>query len=292
MLVALLTLGAALPPSGAPREREMRVVLGTFAEIEISGASDSAAAFGAAFERIEAVERSMSIWRDGSEVSRLNHEGEGIVSPALFDTIERVIELSRASKGAFDPTLERFGYERLRLDAATNGVTLQGTKLDLGAVLKGRAVDAALESLKESGVATALVDLGTSSIGVFGDEAVAFEVRDPSGGPSPASFRLREGALASSSRDQLGAHILDPRTGEAASGVLAVSVVARTAFEADALSTAVFVLGPAEGLELLEKRGAAGIFLVEEEDCLVLSMTPGFDRRYQLEKAAEVTIRP
>jgi thiamine biosynthesis lipoprotein len=289
VLLAVLVIGAALP---APREREMRVVLGTFAEIEIAGAPDPLAAFALAFERIEAVERSLSIWRDESEISRLNGAGEDSVSAELFTAIEEAVELGRASRGAFDVTLERNGYERIELDRPEHRVRLHGAKLDLGAILKGRAVDAALEALKASGAASALVDLGTSSIGVFGEEPVTFEVRNPEGGPSPASFRLREGAVASSSRDQLGAHILDPRTGEAASQVLSVTVVAESAFEADALSTAVFVLGAREGLALLEARGAAGIVVAEKEGCLVLSSTQGFAAEYRLETAAEVRIHP
>jgi thiamine biosynthesis lipoprotein len=289
VLLAVLVIGAALP---APREREMRVVLGTFAEIEIAGAPDPKAAFALAFERIEAVERSLSIWKEESEVSRLNRAGEGSVSAELFTAIEGALELSRASGGAFDATLEPHGHERVELERSERRVRLNGTRLDLGAVLKGRAVDAALGALKESGAASALVDLGTSSIGVFGEEPVTFEVRNPKGGSSPASFRLREGAVASSSRDQLGAHILDPRTGEPASGVLAVTVVAKTAFEADALSTAVFVLGAREGLALLESRGAAGLVVAEEEGCLVLSSTNGFATEYGLETAEGVRIHP
>ncbi|MGH9335558.1 MAG: FAD:protein FMN transferase, partial [Vicinamibacteria bacterium] len=87
------------------------------------------------------------------------------------------------------------------------------------------------------------------------------------------------------------AHIVDPRTGRTPSGILAAAVVAETAAAAAALSTAVFVLGETAGLALLEARAAHGVVLLEENEKLVLSSTPGFAERYALEIAEGVETR-
>lgn len=163
-------------------------------------------------------------------------------------------------------------------------------KLDLGGIAKGYAVDRALAEL-EGSVVSALVDIGTSSIGLFGAEAVTFEIRDPAGGVSPASFRLCQGAVGSSSRDQWGDHIEDPRTGQPASSVSAVTVVSPSALEADALATAVFVLGVDAGLALVTSRQSDAAALVEEEQRRELWTTPGFAERYALELAEGTVIR-
>jgi len=69
-------------------------------------------------------------------------------------------------------------------------------------------------------------------------------------------------------------------------------VVASSACEADALSTAVFVLGPEEGLALLERRGAAGFVLVRENGRRILSATRGFAESHELTLAPGVLLRP
>lgn len=289
ILPALLAVAAL----GAPeRAREMRVAMGTFAEIEISGAGEPEKAIAAAFDRIDAVEEATSAWSGESEVSRLSRSGEALVSKELFFCLEKALELSRASKGAFDVTRTASGFERVHLDPLSHRVRLPpGLRIDLGGMAKGYAVDLALDVLRRAGARSAIVDLGTSSIGVFGEEPVSFEIRNPEGGPPPATFRLMRGAVGSSSRDQRGNHIVDPRTGAPADGVLAVTVVAETALEADGLDTAAFVLGAPEGLALLEERGADGVVLSHDGGRLVLQATRRFAERYALEVADWVALR-
>src|SRR4029450_7831557 len=127
-----------------------------------------------------------------------------------------------------------------------------------GGIAKGYAVDQALDALRAAGAAGGMVDLGGSSLGAFG-MPTTISVRDPDDPSLPpwATFELEDAALASSGGDQRPGHIFDPRTGLPAGKVLAATVVARTAMEADALSTAVYVLGAELGLDLPSRRGAA-----------------------------------
>jgi len=127
---------------------------------------------------------------------------------------------------------------------------------------------------------------------VFGEPLVV-DVRDPEteDGRPWASFRVEEAAVASSGGDQRPGHILDPRTGRPARRILAATVVARTGIEADALSTAVFVLGAQDGLRLLARRGAAGLVLLRERGRRVIRTTPGFGAAYSLVVAERVRAR-
>jgi thiamine biosynthesis lipoprotein len=317
-ILALALAGAALlrpGRAGAEDAREIRVVMGTTAEVQVGGLADPAPALDAAFTALARVDDTMSLWKE-SELTRLNDAGHGRVSADLLAVLRHALDVARASRGAFDPTVEplvraagglggprrrllaserraliaRVGFSRVQIDLETAEVTLApGTRLDLGGIAKGYAADLALEALRKAGATRGLVDLGQSSIGVFGEE-LAIEARDPQrrGAPPWASFRVRDGAVATSGGDQRPGHILDPKTGRPSRGVLAATVVARTGIEADALSTAVYVMGARAGLRLLEQRGAGGFVLERQGGQRTLRTTRGFGRRYRLLTTAGV----
>jgi Na+-translocating ferredoxin:NAD+ oxidoreductase RnfG subunit len=99
--------------------------------------------------------------------------------------------------------------------------------------------------------------------------------------------QLRDRALATSGDDQQAVvirgrrygHILDPRTGRPARRAATASVVATSALDADAFSTAAFVLGPREGIALLERLRLDGVIAApDERGRLVASRTSGWDR--------------
>ena len=319
MAVSILLAVLLAAPDGPGFRREMRVVMGSTADIWVAGAADPTAALDAGFGELDQVDRAMSLWKE-SELTALNRAGGGLVSDGLFYVLEEAMMVAAFSGGAFDPTVEplvratgglggphrrlaapetkrllaRVGFRRVHLDARARSVTLDpGTALDLGGIAKGYAVDRALAALRGAGAQSAVVDLGRSSLGVFGD-ALALDVADPEDPARPpwASFVVREATVGSSGADQRKDHIFDPRTGRAARRVLAATVVASSAREADALSTAVFVLGAEEGLALLERRGAAGFVLVKERGRRIVWATRGFAESHQLTLAPGILLRP
>ncbi len=312
MIAALLVSLAAAPV------REVRVVMGTTAEVWVRAPGAPGPALDAAFAALARVDAAMSLWQE-SELTRMNRDGGGLVSEDVAFVLRHALDVAQASGGAFDPTVEPFvraagaladpprvlsdrdrqgllarvGAAHVHLDAATRRVRLDsGTTLDLGGIAKGFAVDLALAALKNAGATAGLVDLGGSSIGVFG-EPLDVVVRNPElpGGPSWATFRIPEGHVSTSGGDQKPGHIVDPRTGLAARGVLSATVVAASGIEADALSTAVYVLGVDAGLALLTRRGAAGIVLVRERGRAVVHATPGFVDAYALEAGPGAVVR-
>jgi thiamine biosynthesis lipoprotein len=190
-------------------------------------------------------------------------------------------------------------------DAATVMLSREGMELDLGAIAKGHAVDLAARSLRADGVRSALVNLSNSTFYALGAPEEADDWRVAVRHPRAADEQLgvillSDAALATSAdseqffeRDGVRyGHILDPRTGSPVSnGVVSVTVVADTGIEADALATAVFVLGPYEGMELIQARSRVDALVVTEEPDgrLTLAVSSGMARRFL---PAQVEERP
>ena len=161
----------------------------------------------------------------------------------------------------------------LDVEGARLRFTRPGVELNPGAIGKGWALDRMVERLQDAGVASGLVHGGSSSVRALGTRADEFfrgggwpvGIRHPlRPGRRLATVRLTDGALGTSGsgtqffidRGRRLGHILDPRSGMPAEGVLSATVIAPTAAEADSLSTALFVLGPA-GLDLVAPPGGA-----------------------------------
>jgi thiamine biosynthesis lipoprotein len=229
------------------------------------------------------LEARLSVFRDDSELSLLNRGAGGRpmpVSRELFGLLRRCRELHAATDGAFDITttplsrcwgfLKRQGRipDRDALDAARRRVGMPhviletpsrtvsfdraGVELNLGSIGKGYAVDRVAALLRRRGVGHALISAGGSSVRALGGRA-AWTI-DLTSRRTPgriARLRLRRGALATSGAgeqyvDTAGTrygHVLDPRTGWPAQGLLSVSVAAADAATADALATAFLVGG-------------------------------------------------
>ena len=154
-----------------------------------------------------------------------------------------------------------------------------GTQVNFGAIGKGWAVDRALESLKGQGIKNAFISAGTSTIYALGSDPSGMgwlvELRDPRNpdGVTAAAFRLQGAALSTSAGYETGieiqgrrySHIIDPRNGRPAENMLSATVISPTATEADALSTAVYVLGVEEGGRLLRRLGREGVLIGREQ---------------------------
>jgi thiamine biosynthesis lipoprotein len=315
LVCALAALGSAAP--AAPPVREVRVLMGSTAEVAAEGLPDPSAVDGA-FAAMGRVDRLMSLWKE-SELRALNRDGSGRLSPDTLAVLSHALAVAAASDGAFDPTVEPLvrarggyggrarevpareresllkciGFGRVTIDEDGRVRLPEGGGLDLDGIAKGYACDLAMEFLRRAGARSAVVDLGSSSTAVFG-APVELAVRNPEtrGGAPWARFVVEEGAVATSGSDQRGGHILDPRTGLPASRLLSATVVAQTGVEADALSTAIFVLGARKGLALAERRGAAALVLYRRSGRRVVETTSGFGRRFHLEAAEGVKVTP
>jgi thiamine biosynthesis lipoprotein len=168
----------------------------------------------------------------------------------------------------------------------------EGMRLDLGGIAKGTIVDAAGRSLIESGVTSFLVNAGGDVL-AHGDgpdgDGILVDLRDPRGGRSAvlAGERLRlhdRAACTSGSYERGGrvagrrvSHIVDPRTGRPVTdGVLQATVVAPLCETADALATALMVLGR-DGLRLVEEmEGVEALLVLRADDGAETAVTSGY----------------
>ena len=183
---------------------------------------------------------------------------------------------------------ERIGYRRvtIELDAARLRKAHPETVCDLSAIAKGYAVDRVAEALGALGYTDFLVEVGgelrASGRRPDGDPwRVAIEAPDPAARRANAVVELRDLAMATSgdyrnfyeSEGRWISHLIDPRTGRPIDhGLASVTVLHRDAVWADALATALVVLGPEEGWRVAEREGLAAHFIVRRPD-------GGFDAR-------------
>jgi thiamine biosynthesis lipoprotein len=173
------------------------------------------------------------------------------------------------------------GYQKLRLDprAQTAQLLEKGMRLDLGGIAKGYAADEALAVLKQHGITRALVVAGgemAASAPPPGRDGWRIGIA-PLESPEKPPMRflmLREAAVSTSGDAEQYvelngtrySHIVDPRTGMGVVGRSSVTVVAPKATASDSLATAVSVLGPEQGLELIRSTPGAAVLIIRATD--------------------------
>ena len=173
-----------------------------------------------------------------------------------------------------------------------------GAAVDFGGIGKGYAVDRALAILRARGVTRAKLDFGSSSLGFVGsvDGGWPVVVADPRDRDEPLlSFRIAEGAVSTSSQrersfEQDGrrfGHIFDPRAARPVqSRLLSVTVVAPRGSTADALSTALFVMGATEGKRLIARTpGVSAVFVEQGPNGLAITTAGKLARLSRLSRA-------
>jgi thiamine biosynthesis lipoprotein len=156
--------------------------------------------------------------------------------------------------------LERVGYRNILLDPATRSVRFArpGIELDPGGIGKGYAVDRMIEVMKQYGVRTALVSASGSSIYGLGappgEKGWRVQIRDPKDeNKNVAEVLLKDESMSTSgnyekffrAEGKTYSHIMDPRTGWPAQGVLSVSVIAPRTIDSEAWTKPLFVNGRA-----------------------------------------------
>ena len=282
--------------------RVSRRAMATTFEIAIPQGSHPRAIAAAedALDLIDQLEDQLTVFRDHSEVSRLNSDAaSGLVpvEPNLFELLERCNAWTRETEGAFDiatgaltkawgfyhregrvplprernAAMARTGMKHVILnrEACSVKFRMPGLELNLGAVGKGFALDQAAELLRSRwGVRSALLHGGSSSVYAIGHppsepRGLGVRLRHPNDEDhSIGTLWLRDCGLGTSAATyqffdyngrKLG-HLLDPRTGWPVEGTSSATVVAPSSAEADAMSTAMFVLGLANAEKFLTPR--------------------------------------
>ncbi|HET6873075.1 MAG TPA: FAD:protein FMN transferase [Sporolactobacillaceae bacterium] len=237
-----------------------------------------------------------------SEVMRLSQQiGHPVeVSPVLFEALKSTLEAAKATNGAFDPTVGRLlemesfqqsdsiddaslaeshrntrvSFLDIELNLKNRSVLLlKPLVLDLGAVIKGLAIDLAAKELVgcESFYINAGGDIFTHGLNE-NEEPWLVDIEHPMD-PNKliGTLHLSDGAVCTSGlskrrRDALEqvSPIVDPKTGETPHSLLSTTVVAPSAMQADTFATAAFILGPKKGLQLLNSAKLDGILITRD----------------------------
>ncbi|MEW5920072.1 MAG: FAD:protein FMN transferase [Bacillota bacterium] len=232
------------------------------------------------------------------------------VSPETLFVLRRALEIAALSDGAFDPTIapllelwgfggesfavpsadqlaqarELVNYRVVEIDEEQGSVFLprSGMKLDLGGIAKGYIVDKGQE-LARGSVSASFINAG-GDISIRGrkpsGDAWRVAVQDPHDPQRwVAVINMDEGSVVTSGDYQRFFevegrryhHILDPHTGMPAFGLSSVTIVAPDTTTADALATAVFVLGEEKGMALVESLPNVDALIVDNNGKLLIS---------------------
>lgn len=238
------------------------------------------------------------------------------VGEEVFHVFEMAHEVSKKSGGAFDVTFAALGglwdykaknpripdkkeiekrarlvdYRQLVLNKKEQSVMLKkpGMRTGLGGIAKGYVVDRVSAVLAEEGYPNHLVIAGGDlyASGTRGYRKWRIGIRDPKNRGLYAAVEVHnEGVATSGSYEKFfykdGVryhHILDPKTGWPARGTASVTVFTKSAADADAWATALFVLGPEKALKTAAKEGLE-LFVFDED--YKTSSTPGMQKRIQ-----------
>ena len=257
-LAALLLAGRAAAASGAaePRVERVRWLMGTFCSIEAWG-PDPAAAVDSAFDEIDRWDRILSLYKPESELNDLNASagrGPFHASADLYAAVEAALRMAERTGGAFDPTvlpvirsgpaaLPLVGWKKVRLDPAARAIELtgKGMALDFGGIGKGWALDRAAGVLAARGTTRAFLNFGGQILAIGKPEdADAWTVVLPG---SKEPLHVRDESVSTSGDEQRPGHIVSPFDGRPVRRAVNATAVLASATEADAWSTALYVLG-------------------------------------------------
>jgi thiamine biosynthesis lipoprotein len=302
ILLIVLLGTASCAPKPLTKLEETRDMMDTFVTITVySDEKTGEEAISAAFARMEEIERIASIFDEQAEAFQLNRDGHlDAASDDLLNLITMSLDYNRVTDGAFDitvqplldlwagglwkesaevqqsridETMELVGSGKIGIEGNKIYFTVAGMKITLGGIAKGYAVDEALEVLSSMGIKHALVNAGgdMATLGPKPDQEpwnVALANPDDTS-QCLASFNVSDKAVCTSGNyeryfdpEKTVAHIIDPKTGYSANECISVTIIAENCTQADALATGVFVMGPEDGMRLVES--------LDDVECLIV----------------------
>ena len=233
------------------------------------------------------------------------------VNDELFQLIKRAKKISKLTNGAFDisyasmdkvwffdgsmtempseedikKSVEKVGYQNIILDEINQSVflKLEGMKIGFGAIGKGYAADKAKALLQDKGVVSGIInasgDLNTWGKQPNGKDWLVAIVNPLNKEKVFSWMPVYNSAVVTSGNyekyvkfnDVLYTHIIDPRTGYPATGVLSVTIFTQTAELADALATSIFVMGVETGLDFINQLNGVECIIIGENNKMITS---------------------
>jgi thiamine biosynthesis lipoprotein len=274
-----------------------------------------------AVAEITRIEKLISSWNVNSQTSNIN-KNAGIkpvkVAKELFNLIERAIQISKLTDGAFDisyasmdriwkfdhsmtkmpseeiikASVAKVGFQNIVLDKINSTVflKLKGMKIGFGAIGKGYAADKAKALLISKGVKSGIMN-ASGDMNTWGKQPDGSEWKIAITNPMNknkvfALFPINNGAVVTSGNyekyvnfnGQRYSHIIDPRTGYPSTGIISVTVFAPKAELADALATSVFVMGKEAGLDRINQLPNIECIIIDDKGTITKSQNIEIDK--------------
>ena len=261
--------------------------------------------------RIEKLISSWAPNSQTSEINRNAGIQPVIVDDELFQLIKRSIKISKLTNGAFDisyasmdkvwffdgsmtkmpseelikKSVEKVGYKNIILNEENHSVLLklEGMKIGFGAIGKGYAADKAKEILQKKGVVSGIInasgDLNTWGTQPNGKDWLVAIVNPLNKEKVFSWMPVNNSAVVTSGNyekyvkfnDVLYTHIIDPRTGYPATGILSATIFTKTAELADALATSIFVMGVETGLNFINQLNGVECVIIDQNNKIITS---------------------
>lgn len=257
------------------------------------------------------IEKLISSWDQASQTSEINRNA-GIrpvkVDLELFNLINRAIQISHITDGAFDisyaavdkiwtfdgkshplpdpdlvkHSIKDVGYTSIILNKGDTTVYLptEGMKIAFGAIGKGYSADKAKQLLIQEGVSGGIIN-ASGDMNTWGKQTNGMDWQIAITNPLDKSksyglLPLKQGAVVTSGsyekytliNGKRYAHIIDPRTGYPAEGILSVTIFAPSAELADALATSIFVMGVPAGLDRINQLANIDCVIIDNDGIL------------------------
>ena len=312
LAVAVAVAGLWSYSRGPEMQQRSRFLMDTYCTIRIPGDRSVMTVIDRALDRMEEIDEKFNALSEHGALYAFNERNEPITDTEIVDVIAVALKVSSESGGALDvtvfPLVKLWGFygplpenprvprqkeidEQLRhvdyraLSIVYGKVTKlrKDVKIDLGAVAKGYAVKEAVKVLKDAGIASALIDAGGDiyALGKLNGKPWKIAIRNPRGEGVIGVMELSDVSATTSGdyerffeKDGVRYHhILDPKTGFPARGLISATVVTPDPLMGDALSTTLFVLGKEKALRLIERMSGTGAVLVTPDG--EISSSPG-----------------
>jgi thiamine biosynthesis lipoprotein len=255
----------------------------------------------------EAYEKPVQVSKSTFEVLQRSIGFSKMTDGAFDITVGPLVALFREAKETkVAPSEEQIaqakstvGFEKLKLDSENRTVQFseKGMLLDLGGIAKGYAIDKSIEAAQRCGAVGAMVDIG-GDVRCFGlppkgRDHWLIGLQDPNsaiegmeGGGLRLVLKVINEAVATSGDYQQFviiegkrySHIMNRRTGKSAESLSSVTIIADNATDADALATAVSVMGAEKGLALIEKLPNTESILIGPGPGYEIIKTPGAEK--------------
>ncbi|MBT8105256.1 MAG: FAD:protein FMN transferase, partial [Woeseiaceae bacterium] len=256
----------ASPVASAEWIGDARPMMGTEVSVYLWSDDPEAGrrALAAVFAEADRIDRLMSTYKDGSEISKINREAADAPVAAgqeLFSLVQRALDVSVLTRGAFDITFDSVGqhydfragtrpdaetvederrfinYQLVKLDKTSSTIFFaeEGVRINLGGIAKGYVVERGFEILRKHGIGQGVVTAGGDSrlLGDRRGRPWLVAIRDPRGEGAAMHLPLSDEAISTSGDyeryfEEDGVryhHIIEPGSGEPAGGVNSATVI-------------------------------------------------------------------